>query len=226
MRAIVPLVVAVGLMHGQTPQQAAGPVGTETGFRVFQTRCMNCHGNPAAAERAPDPSVIRQLPPERIYEALNNGVMKTQGASLPDVEKRMVALFMSGRPLGSAEAGDAKTMPNRCPANPPIANPSTGPAWNGWGVDAGNTRYQSAKDAGLTIDQVPRLKLKWAFGYPLGVSAFGQPTIVSGRVFVGTDIGYVYSVNASTGCVYWSYQTKGSVRNAISMGPVTGHGTA
>ena len=44
--------------------------------------------------------------------------------------------------------------------------------------------------------------------------------MVSGRVFVGSDIGYVYSLDAKSGCVYWSYQTKGSVRNAISLGPV------
>ena len=29
-----------------------------------------------------------------------------------------------------------------------------------------------------------------------------------------------------TGCVHWSYQAKGSMRNAISIGPIKGHGTA
>jgi polyvinyl alcohol dehydrogenase (cytochrome) len=43
-------------------------------------------------------------------------------------------------------------------------------------------------------------------------------------VFVGSDIGFVYSLNADTGCVYWSYQAKGSVRTAITVSPVTGHG--
>jgi polyvinyl alcohol dehydrogenase (cytochrome) len=71
---------------------------------------------------------------------------------------------------------------------------------------------------------VPQLKLKWAFGYPTGLSAFGQPTIVSGRVFVGSDIGYVYSLDASTGCIYWSYQAKGSVRTAVTIERVKGHG--
>ena len=111
-------------------------------------------------------------------------------------------------------------MPNQCSSNPPLSDPAAGPAWNGWGVNEMNTRFQSAKNAGLTAADVPKLKLKWAFGYPTGVSAFGQPTIASGRVFVGTDTGYVYSLDAKTGCVYWSFQTKGSVRNAISIGPV------
>ena len=50
------------------------------------------------------------------------------------------------------------------------------------------------------------------------------PAIASGRVFVGTDIGWVYSLDAKTGCVYWGYETGITVRPAISIGPVTGQG--
>ncbi len=71
--------------------------------------------------------------------------------------------------------------------------------------------------------QIPGLKLKWAFGFPLGVSAFGQPSVAAGRVFVGSDIGYVYSLDMRTGCVYWSYKTNAAVRTAITIGP-TGSG--
>jgi len=193
------------------------------GFGLFQTQCMTCHGNPNV-ERAPSPAAIREMSPERIYDALTNGAMKAQGAKLSDDQKKVIALFMSGRPLGSMQQGDAKSMANHCPSNPPLPDPAAGPAWNGWGVDPTNSRFQSAKAAGLTAEQVPNLKLKWAFGFPTGISAFGQPTVVSGRVFVGTDIGYIYSLDAATGCVYWSYQTKGSVRNAISLAPVKGRG--
>jgi len=152
--------------------------------------------------------------------------MKVHAQNLTNEEKRRVAEFMSGRPLGSAELGDAKNMSNHCPGNPPLPDPSATPAWNGWAVDATNSRFHMAKAAGLTADQVPRLKLKWAFGYPNGVSASGQPTIVSGRVFVGTDIGYVYSLDAATGCIYWSFKANGLVRNAITIGPVKEHGSA
>ena len=50
-----------------------------------------------------------------------------------------------------------------------------------------NSRFQPAQAAGLTAAQLPRLKLKWAFGFPSGVSANTQPTIVSGRVFAGSE---------------------------------------
>ena len=114
--------------------------------------------------------------------------------------------------------GDASQMPNRCAAQA-LPDPARSPAWNGWGVDVHNTRFQDAESAGITPAQVPRLKLKWAFGFPLGVSAFGQPSVAAGRVFVGSDIGYVYSLDMRTGCVYWSYQTKAAVRTAITIGP-------
>src|SRR5438067_11286519 len=80
--------------------------GTESGFATFQTQCMTCHGNPAMADSAPDPNTIRQMSPERIYEALTTGVMRGQSANLSDDQKKMIALFMSGRPLGSEAQGD------------------------------------------------------------------------------------------------------------------------
>ena len=88
----------------------------------------------------------------------------------------------------------------------------------------GNDRFQSAAAAGLTEASVARLKLKWAFGYPGGTSAYGQPTVVGGRVFVGTDIGYVYSLDAASGCVYWSYRAGAGVRNAMTVGPIRREG--
>jgi polyvinyl alcohol dehydrogenase (cytochrome) len=184
---------------------------------------MGCHGNPNVPQ-APAPDAIRQMSAERIYDALTTGVMKPQGDSLTDDQKKMLATFLSGRPLGSLQQGDAKSMPSHCTTNPPLADPAAGPEWNGWGNGPANTRFQTAAAARLSPDDVPNLKVKWAFGYPDGLSAFGQPIVVSGRVFVGTDIGFIYSLNAETGCVYWSYQTKGSVRTAITVARVTGRG--
>jgi len=78
----------------------------------------------------------------------------------------------------------------------------------------------------LSADQVPRLTLKWAFGFPGAEEVYGQPTIAAGRVFIGVDTGAVYSLDAATGCVYWSFQADAGVRNAISIGPVKGQGSA
>jgi polyvinyl alcohol dehydrogenase (cytochrome) len=207
------------------PAGQRGAPGTENGIAVFQTQCMACHGNPNV-ERAPSPAAIREMSAERIYEALTTGLMKDQGAKLSDQDRRGVAEFMSGRPLGSARLGDATSMPNQCRNNSPLTDPTRGPAWNGWGADASNSRFQPAQAAGLTAAQVPRLKLKWVFGFPSGVSANTQPTIASGRVFVGSDNGFVYSLDAATGCVYWSFENGSIVRNALTIGPITGHGNS
>jgi polyvinyl alcohol dehydrogenase (cytochrome) len=196
-----------------TPQR----LGTEFGISAFERECTKCHGN-AAVERAPSPAAIRQMPPERIYAALTTGVMRTEAANLTDEQKRRLAEYMGGRPLGSAVLGDASQMPNHCAAGGTLPDPEKSPAWNGWGVDVHNTRFQGAEAAGITAAQIPGLKLKWAFGFPLGVSAFGQPSVAAGRVFVGSDIGYVYSLDMRTGCVYWSYQTQAAVRTAITIG--------
>jgi polyvinyl alcohol dehydrogenase (cytochrome) len=109
-------------------------------------------------------------------------------------------------------------MKNRCDARARF-EPSDGD-WNGWGVDAANTRFQPKPR--LTATDVPKLTLKWAFGFPNGNSAYGQPTVLGGRVFVGADTGFVYSLDARTGCVHWSFRANAGVRTAISIGKGSG----
>ena len=198
--------------------------GTESGFATFQTRCFSCHGKPSVP-LAPSPAAIRDMSPERIHDALATGT-HAQVQDLTDPQRRALAEFMGSRPLGSARLGGAQNMPNKCASNPTLSDPARSPAWNGWGADSSNTRFQPARAAGLTAADLPRLKLKWAFGYPTGVSANGQPTVASGRVFVGSDNGFVYSLDAATGCVYWSFENGAIVRNALTIAPVSGHGRA
>ena len=219
----------------QQPVRAQGPAGsgnpraagrgspTEQGFGLFQQRCLGCHGN-TAFEKAPAPAALREMSPERILDALTNGVMKSVGDTLTEEQRRLVSESVAGRLLGTSAVGDAASMPNVCTANPPLPDPAKGAAWNGWGVDTANGRFQTARAAGLTPELVPRLTLKWAFGFPNGTSSYGQPTVVSGRVFVGADTGYVYSLDAKTGCVYWSFQTKAGVRNAPTIAAIAGDG--
>ena len=182
---------------------------------VFEQRCGTCHTKPAADSRAPDRDSLRQRTPEAILDALTNGSMKVNAEGLTDRQKQLIAEFITERPLGSALSGRASSMPNRC-APKPLGDPTAGPSWNGWGVDAGNSRYQPTP--GLTAEQVPKLALKWAFGFPNGTSAYGQPTIAGGRVYVGSDNGFVYALDAASGCVYWSFESSGGVRTAISIG--------
>jgi len=62
--------------------------------------------------------------------------------------------------------------------------------------------------------------LKWAFGFPGGTQAYGNPTIVAGRVFAGSDNGTVYALDAGTGCTLWSFKAEGGVRSAPTVGAI------
>ena len=218
----VPVTAATTAPASPTPAAAANAAAperrsTEFGFATFQQHCVSCHGNPAF-ERAPSPAALRAMSPERIYTALTTGIMKAVGDTLSEEDRRRVSESLAGQFLGSAQTGDAKSMPNRCARNPPLND--TAADWNGWGNGPGNNRFQSAAAAGLSADSVPRLKLKWAFGFPGGTSAYAQPTVFAGRIFVGSDTGYIYSLDAATGCIYWSYRTQAGVRNAMTIGPL------
>ncbi len=106
-----------------------------------------------------------------------------------------------------------------CSSATPMSNPSAGAHWIGWGAELTNTRSQSAEQAGLTAADVPRLKLKWAFGIPDATQARAQPAVAGGRIFFGSAPGTVYALDARTGCTYWTFRAQAGVRTAISIGP-------
>jgi polyvinyl alcohol dehydrogenase (cytochrome) len=200
------------------------PLGMENGLTYFQTRCMSCHRENDSS-KAPSARRIRQMTPEQIYAVVSKPGRQEHDQGLTDPQKRRMSEFMGGyRQIGSVEAGNPKNFPNACASNPPLSDPYAGAFWSGWGADIENTRYQRSEAAGITRADVPKLKLKWAFGFPLGISAYSPPAVASGRIFVGTDIGWVYSIDAKSGCVYWGFETGITVRPAISIGPVTGQG--
>jgi polyvinyl alcohol dehydrogenase (cytochrome) len=97
-------------------------------------------------------------------------------------------------------------------------------SWNGWGGGLSNSRFTA--DAKIPAGNVSNLKLKWAFGFPDTKSVLGQPSISGGRVFIGVDTGQVYSLDASSGCQYWTYKAQSGVRTAISVETVNNIPTA
>jgi polyvinyl alcohol dehydrogenase (cytochrome) len=99
---------------------------------------------------------------------------------------------------------------------------SSSPSWNGWGPDASNARFQPAAAAQIPVDQVTKLKVKWAFGFPGAKAVLGAPIVAGGRVFLGVDTGDLYSLDAMTGCLYWSFKAEGSVRSAVTIERISG----
>ena len=103
---------------------------------------------------------------------------------------------------------------NACPS--PAGPVALGSAqWNGWGRSLDNTRYQP--EPAIRAADVPKLALKWAFGYA-GGTEFGQPTIVDERLFVTSSTGRIYSLDSKTGCMYWTYDAAAGSRTAVTIG--------
>jgi polyvinyl alcohol dehydrogenase (cytochrome) len=127
------------------------------------------------------------------------------------VEREAVAKF-----LGTPSAVDVPLPASafcldrsvRIESNPPKS-------WNGWSPRQDNTRFQPSDAAGLTLETVPRLKLKWALAFDGSVNAYSAPTVFGGTVFTGSAGGTIYALDARSGCIHWSYEASGAVRSAI-----------
>jgi polyvinyl alcohol dehydrogenase (cytochrome) len=157
--------------------------------------------------------------PEAILNALTNGKMQAQAADLTDAERRAVSEYASGQTFSALAAARKNSQ-----CKTPMSGPYTGPQWNGWGNGVTNARYQSKEQGKLTAADLPRLKLKWAFGYANVAAARAQPAVVGGRLFAASENSEVNALNAKTGCSYWTYKAQAGVRAALSVGPYAAGG--
>jgi polyvinyl alcohol dehydrogenase (cytochrome) len=180
------------------------------GAALYKARCATCHDNGTAQNRIPKREEIAARTPEAIVNAMFEGAMITQATGLSVDEGKAIARFLTGKEISGASA----VVVGKCEA--PAKKLSLAPGdWNGWGVELDNSRYQPKP--GLNAADIPKLKLKWAFGFPGDNRAYAQAAIAGGRLFVGSASGTVYSLDAATGCVYWTFKADGGVRAAISL---------
>jgi len=143
-------------------------------------------------------------------------------ATLNDAEKRAIASYVAGKPAPEFRMPEPRKPEGMCPPETGAAVPNllAGPRWNGWGVDMENSRFQPVDMAQLNAADIPRLRLKWAFAFPLAIAAFSQPVVAGGRVFAGSMNGAIYSVDAKSGCTHWIYPASpAGVRAAVVIGP-------
>ena len=194
------------------PCLAAAQQSAPSGAAVYKQRCAGCHDG--SLPRMPSRQALGAMSPEHIESELASFSMRRQGASLSPAERRAVAEFLTGRPAGSYRAPIAIIPKSAyCTAASSTGDPLNGASWNGWGIDLQNTRHQPAAAAGLTANDVPRLKLKWSFGFA-GASASGsQVSIVGSRVFVGSRNGVMYALDRQTGCLVWAFEADAGTRS-------------
>jgi polyvinyl alcohol dehydrogenase (cytochrome) len=185
------------------------------GAQLYRKHCATCHDS--GGPRIPTTSALRQIPVAAIAKAMEVGVMRTQAASLTPIERVTVARWL-GRT--SAVSVPADRLPNRCASAPRFS--ATAPSWSTWGVSSDNRRFQAAEAAGLSVANVSRLKVKWAFAFDGAASMRSQPAVYGGLVFAGGPDGSVVALDAGTGCAYWSTAAAAQVRTGMVVATVNG----
>jgi polyvinyl alcohol dehydrogenase (cytochrome) len=205
--AIGLLFATIGISSSEAEETAAPP-----GEALYQQRCASCHEGSVA--RAPDRTALRQLSEQRIGFQLAYGLMSQQGRELSKDQIGAIVDYLKGTaPVAAPALPDSS-----CRDDGPKLTDASLPRWNGWGVDLHQHRFQPADQAQLAAEDVPRLKLKWAFGFPGDVRASAQPTVWGRALFVGSAGGKVYALDAMTGCQRWVFDAGFGVRSAIAIG--------
>ena len=213
-RAVLLLLATMGLMPAVGFAEAASPPNGET---LFNANCARCHDR--ALPRMPSRAGLKEKDARDVFTTISAGVMAPYTRQLSHDERRAVAEYAAGKSLGDFATG-AAAIPKAayCSGKAAAALGQLDQGWNGWGGSGlDNTRFQTADRAGLKASQVPKLKMKWAFGVP-GVSTMsGQPVVADGRVFFGTFSGLVLALDAKTGCARWAFEAKAGVRTSITL---------
>ena len=154
--------------------------------------------------------------PKRSSTRSTNGRMQVQGSTLSRGRApRGAAEFIAGRALATAIAGGAQPLHDVAADDQSRESAAAGTA----GATASPTRA-SPTNGGLTAADLPRLKLKWAFGYSGVSAARAQPTIAGGRLFVASENGEVHALDPKTGCTHWTFKAQAGVRTALVRRPL------
>ncbi|KWV47646.1 cytochrome C oxidase Cbb3 [Bradyrhizobium macuxiense] len=191
----------------------------QNGAGLYVQSCAGCHDAAADQQgRMPGREALHQLSFEHVLQTITWGSMAEMTKGRTDEERKAIAAFVTG---WNAEPAKAE-VPAECAERPlSFSGALDGPRWNGWGADLNNSRFQPAEAARLAPDQVSKLQLRWAFGFP-GAPSHAQPTVIGGVLFVGGPDSKVHALDAKSGCTIWTYSTEAPVRTAISFGQLAG----
>jgi len=187
-----------------------------TGERVYGEHCAQCHEGGVA--KAPHKMFLEMMAPDAIHASLVSGIMQAQAAALSDDERVAVAEYLAKTSL---DAHASPSLPPACTAEEAAFDYAKPPKTPGWGFGLDNNRYIDANTGGLDAAAVETLELKWALAFPNALRARSQPGLGGGGLYVGSQDGTVYALNAKTGCLRWTFRASAEVRTAIAVSPWT-----
>jgi polyvinyl alcohol dehydrogenase (cytochrome) len=192
-------------------------LAAQDGSAIYKERCASCHD--AAEGRAPKLGALKAMSGEAILGSLAMGSMKPQAEGLTPPQIFALVGFIA--PTG----GTKIVMPGlerSCKGDSAFHVTPEGSGWNGWSTSVTNSRFQDSKAAGLTAADVPKLKLKWALNLGSAATTRGQPVMVGGSLFVSSQTGAVYALDASTGCTQWSFKADIPLRGGMRIADADG----
>ena len=196
-----------------------GPREEMPGAALYAEHCALCHEG--GVSKSPHLAFLEMMTPKAVYASMTDGIMQPQSAHLSDEQRTHIAEYITRAHL------DAETVAARAPActGEAAAFDRSRPVPKvGWGHDT--RRFVDASLAGFEAEDVPNLKLKWAFAFPNALRTRSQPAIAMGAVFVGSQDGTVYAFDLETGCERWSFQASAEVRTAIVLQDAEDDGSA
>jgi polyvinyl alcohol dehydrogenase (cytochrome) len=96
-----------------------------------------------------------------------------------------------------------------------------GGEWRSYGHDSANTRHQD-KEFTITVAKAPTLAPAWTFSSTDagGAGDFtSTPVIADGCLYVGSNSGWIYALNADTGALVWKAQVPagGSINSSLTV---------
>jgi polyvinyl alcohol dehydrogenase (cytochrome) len=210
---------STGLAQLEQEEPAEIPAAGETaqkahpGEAPYQAYCASCHDQ--VMYKAPSRFFVSMMGAQNILNSMNDGMMSEQASELSAQDRRAVAEYLAGHSID--DLAESKQVP-LCDAThgfdfskPPIST--------GWGVDPGNSRFQSRQAAGLDASEVPDLEVNWAFAYPNAFKARSEPVSGGGAIYFGSQDGTVRALDAKTGCLRWEFHASAEVRTAIVISP-------
>src|SRR5690349_20578727 len=154
----------------------------QDGAALYRRDCAACHD--MGVDRAPAREALQGMTAERVLAAMESGPMISMASRDSGADRRAIAQYVTGKSLSARDLSMTPPQSAMCTAPAAFALRSTSPTWTGWGNGTSNARYQDAAVAGISAASVPRLKVKWAFGFPGDLDANAQPSVYGDRVFV------------------------------------------
>ncbi len=196
----------------------------QSGATLYAEHCASCHDASGEQSRVPGRSALRSMAFEHVLGVITLGSMAEMARGRTADERKAIASFVTGKTQSEFPSSVGNQSTAECTSQAlATAGSLEGPRWNGWGADTNNSRFQPLEMAQLTPDQVPKLKLKWAFGFAGVTSVNAQPTVIGKLLFVGGADGKLHALDARTGCTVWTFAAEAPVRTAITFGPLSGN---